>query len=96
MALGNYGLLDSRNHTSNDLGYLKMVCPNYNGEQHYKQEAAATDGKLITAPGIAPLEFTVHVLRALDVFSEKTLDAWHKLYQTHAPEHFYELMSSIN
>ncbi|HYE68322.1 MAG TPA: type 1 glutamine amidotransferase family protein [Anaerovoracaceae bacterium] len=95
MSLAQNGLLDSRSHTSNDLGYLKMVCPNYAGEKYYKQESAVTDGKLITASGIAPLEFSVHVLKALDVFSTKKLDAWYNLYRTHESECFYELMNSI-
>ena len=95
MSLAQNGLLDSRSHTSNDLGYLKMVCPNYAGEKCYKQESAVTDGKLITASGIAPLEFSLHVLRALDVFSEKTLDAWYNLYRTHESRYFYELINSI-
>ncbi len=95
MGLASYGLLDSNWHTSNDLGYLKMICPNYAGEKYYKQEPAVTDGKLITASGIAPLEFTAHVLRALDVFSAKTLDAWYNLYRTHKSEYFFELMNSI-
>lgn len=70
-----------------------MVCPAYTGEQHYKLQPAVTDGNLITASGIAPLEFTVHVLRALDVFTEQRLEAWYKLYKTQEPRYFYELMS---
>ena len=95
IGLARKGLLDSNWHTSNDLEYLKMICPNYVGEQYYKQETVVTDGKLITASGIAPLEFSVHVLKALNVFSTKTLDAWYNLYRTHEPEYFYELMNSI-
>jgi len=95
IGLARKGLLDSVWHTSNDLGYLKMICPGYGGEQCYKQETAVTDGSLITASGIAPLEFSLHVLKALDVFSAKTLDAWYNLYRTHNSEYFYELMDSI-
>jgi len=94
-ALAQNGLLDSRWHTSNDLGYLKMVCPGYNGGKYYKNEPAVTDEKLITASGVAPLEFTLHVLKALDVFLPQTLNAWYKLNKTHEAEHFYELMKSI-
>lgn len=93
--LAQAGLLDSRGHTSNDLAYLKMVCPSYTGEEYYKLESAVTDGKLITATGVAPLEFSVHVLKALDVCSPQTLDAWYHLNKTHEPKYFYELMSSI-
>jgi len=95
MALAESGMLNNRWHTSNDLGYLKMMCPNYAGEQYYKQEPAVTDGDLITAPGIAPLEFAVQILKKLDVFSEQTLNAWYNLYKTHETKYFYELMNSM-
>ncbi|WP_068621353.1 type 1 glutamine amidotransferase family protein [Paenibacillus tuaregi] len=96
MGLAKMGLLDLRRHTSNDLEYLKMVCPNYIGEKHYEMEPAVTDGNLITASGIAPLEFAMHVLKVLDVFAPETLQAWFHLYQTHEPKYFFELMNSIH
>lgn len=95
IAFAQKGLLDSRWHTSNDLGFLKMMCSDYKGERFYKNEPAVTDGKLITASGVAPLEFAVHILKALDVFSPKTLDVWQKLYETHEPHYFNELINSI-
>ncbi len=94
LGLARRGLLNSRWHTSNDLDYLKLICPDYAGEPYYKQETAVTDGKLITASGTASLEFTIQVLKALDVFSVKTLDAWYNLYRTHESKYFYELMNS--
>lgn len=63
--LANFGYLDSRKHTSNDLEYIKMVCPNYKGEQLYKMEPAVCDENLITASGVAPLEFAMEVLKKL-------------------------------
>lgn len=95
VGLAQRGLLNTRWHTSNDLEYLKMLCPTYTGEKYFKLESVVTDGKLITASGIAPLEFSVHVLRALGVFSSKTLDAWYSLHKTHESKYFYELMNSI-
>ncbi|MFC7678877.1 type 1 glutamine amidotransferase family protein [Paenibacillus sp. GCM10028914] len=95
MGLARIGLLDSRRHTSNNLEYMKMICPNYNGEQLYEMEPAVTDGNLITASGIAPLEFAMHALNALDVFAPDTLRAWFDLYQTHEEKYFIELMDSI-
>lgn len=94
MGLARKGLLDSLWHTSNDLEYLKMVCSNYKGEKYYKNEPAVTDGKLITS-GIAPLEFALHVLKILDVFTLQTLNAWYKLNKTYQPEYFFELMNSM-
>jgi len=79
MGLAQTGLLNSHWHTSNDLEYLKMICPTYTGEKY----------------GIAPLEFSVHVLKSLGVFSSKTLDAWYSLNKTHESKYFYELMNSI-
>jgi putative intracellular protease/amidase len=93
--LAQNGLLDFCWHTSNDLAYLKMVCPGYNGEKYYKNEPVVTDGKLITAPGTAPLEFARDVLKALDVFSIRTLESWYKLNKTQEAKYFYELMDSI-
>ncbi|ANY65623.1 glutamine amidotransferase [Paenibacillus sp. BIHB 4019] len=95
IGLAQTGLLDSRWHTSNDLEYLNMICPTYTGEKYYKMESAVTDGKLITASGIAPLEFSVHVLRALEVYSPDTLDAWYSLNKTQESKYFYELMNAI-
>ncbi|ASA25710.1 type 1 glutamine amidotransferase family protein [Paenibacillus donghaensis] len=94
VALAQAGLLNSRPHTSNDLEYLKMICPAYTGEEFYIKQPVVTDGKLITASGIAPLEFTVHVLKALGVFDSQTLDAWYSLYKTQEAKYFYELMKS--
>jgi len=93
LAMG--GVLDQRAHTSNDLGYLKMVCPSYDGEKYYKQECVVTDGSLITASGIAPLEFALHILKILDVFLPQTLDSWYNLYKTQESKYFFELMNSI-
>ncbi|MNW58139.1 putative protease YdeA [compost metagenome] len=95
IGLAQAGLLNSQWHTSNDLEYLKMICPAYTGEKYYKMESAVTDGKLITASGIAPLEFSLHVLKAMDVYSSKTLDAWYSLNKTHESKYFNELITSI-
>ncbi|MVX67265.1 glutamine amidotransferase [Clostridium chromiireducens] len=93
LAMG--GVLDKRDHTSNDLEYLKMVCPSYDGEMYYKQECVVTEGSLITASGIAPLEFALHILKVLDVFLPQTLDSWYNLYKTKESKYFFELMNSI-
>ncbi|NUU63015.1 type 1 glutamine amidotransferase family protein [Paenibacillus agri] len=95
VGLAQAGLLNSRAHTSNDLDYLKMICPTYTGEENYQMKSAVTDENLITASGMAPLEFTVHVLKALDVFFPTTLDAWYSLNRTHESRYFFELMESL-
>jgi putative intracellular protease/amidase len=94
-ALANAGFLNDRRHTSNDLSYLKAVCPGYTGEAYYVTEPAVTDGALVTASGIAPLEFAYQIFHKLEVFTPQALDAWYQLYTTHNPVHFYTLMQSI-
>lgn len=95
-ALANMGYLDSRQHTSNDLEYIKMVCPNYKGEKFYEMGPAISAENLITASGVAPLEFTMEVLKKLDVFAPDTLHSWYNLNKTQKPEYFFQLMNSIN
>ncbi len=95
VALAAAGILDDRAHTSNDLGYLKATCAAYKGESLYRNEAAVMDRGLITATGVAPLEFAQLVLGSLGLFSAKTLEAWHGLYRDHEPRYFFDLMNSI-
>lgn len=95
-ALANMGYLDTRRHTSNNLDYTKMICPNYKGEKLYEGGTAVSDANVITASGIAPLEFAMEVLKKLDVFAPDTLHSWYNLNKTHKPEYFFELMASIN
>lgn len=95
VGIAKMGLLDARRHTSNNLEYLKMICPHYSGEKYYETELAVTDGNLVTASGIAPLEFAMHVLKVLDVFTPQTLHSWFNLNQTHETKYFFELMNSI-
>lgn len=95
-ALANIGYLDSIKHTSNSLEYTKMVCPNYKGEKFYEMGPVVASENLITASGVAPLEFATEVLKKLDVFLPDTLHSWYNLNKTHKPEYFFQLMSSIN
>ncbi|ATP40785.1 glutamine amidotransferase [Solibacillus sp. R5-41] len=94
--LANMGYLDSRKHTSNSLEYIKMVCPNYKGENLYEIESVVVGGNLITASGVAPLEFAMEVLKKLDVLAPDTLHSWYSLNKTHKLEYFFQLMNSIN
>ncbi|AXI10387.1 glutamine amidotransferase [Oceanobacillus zhaokaii] len=93
--LANFGYLDSRKHTSNNLEYLKMVCPNYKGEFFYEMGPAVSGENLVTASGVAPLEFAMEVLKKLDVFAPDTLHSWYNLNKTHKPQYFFQLMNSI-
>lgn len=94
--LANSGYLDARKHTSNSLEYIQMVCSNYKGEKFYERELVVSAANLITASGVAPLEFAMEVLKKLDVFDTDTLHAWYNLNKTQKPEYFFQLMNLIN
>jgi len=95
LALAAAGILDSRPHTSNDLGFLKQVCTAYKGERFYQAQPAVTDGDLITASGTSPLEFAAQIIKRLDVFSEETLSAWYNLHKLNDSQYFFQLMRSV-
>jgi putative intracellular protease/amidase len=95
IALANRGILNDRNHTSNDIEVLKMFCPEYSGENFYLNQPAVTDDNLITASGITPLEFSYEVLKRINVMKTETLEAWYQLYKTNEPKYFFALMESL-
>ncbi len=95
VALANRGILNDRNHTSNDMEFLKMFCPEYTGENFYLNQPAVTDNNLITASGITPLEFSYEVLKRINVMKAETLEAWYQLYKTNESKYFYALMESL-
>lgn len=64
VALAKTGLLDEVAHTSNGAGYLEGT--GYKGKAHYRDVPhAVTDGRIITAPGTAPVSFMEAVMKAL-------------------------------
>lgn len=95
VALANKGILNNRKHTSNDIEVLKMFCPEYTGENFYLNQPAVTDDNLITASGLAPLEFSYEILKRTNLMKTETLKAWYQLYKTKKPKYFYALMESI-
>jgi putative intracellular protease/amidase len=91
-ALARGGLLDTRRHTSNARDYLKAT--GYRGAALYQDEPAVTDGLVITASGLAPLDFARQIFRQLAVFSERTLDAWYGLFKEGDPSCYLALFES--
>ncbi|WP_228893069.1 type 1 glutamine amidotransferase family protein [Pseudoduganella aquatica] len=94
-ALAQSGALDNRQHTSNDKDDLKANCPGYTGEQRYQDAPAVREGNLVTASGIAPLEFSYEVMKMLDIFRPATVEAWYQLYKTGQPQYFQALVASM-
>ncbi len=90
-ALALFGLLDDVPHTSNAKAFLEMV--GYKGGAHYQEKPAVTAGHLITASGVAPIEFAIEIFRMLDLYADTTLASWKKLYRDQDADGFYELMA---
>jgi putative intracellular protease/amidase len=91
-ALARAGLLDTRRHTSNAREYLAGT--GYQGAAFYQDELAVTDDLLITASGLAPLDFAYQIFKRLEVYNERTLEAWHRLFKTGDPAYYQTLMES--
>ncbi len=95
IALANSGLLNNRRHTSNDKKLLKDMCHNYYGDSYYLPYPVVVDDNLITATGLAPLEFAYEVIKKINVMKESTLNAWYQLYKTKDTKYYDDLMKSL-
>ena len=81
IALARAGILNARRHTSNMPGYLAEHAPAYSGAALYQLEPAVSDGGVITASGLAPVEFAREIFRQLKVFSAADEDIWFDMFK---------------
>jgi len=79
--LGEQGFLDDLKHTSNALFYLKAFAPQYKGERNYIDSFAVTDEHIITANGIASIEFAREIFAKLELYNETDLEKWFQLFK---------------
>lgn len=94
-ALASFGLLDHRIHTSNGVGFLEMVSPNYKGQSFYKDEISVADNNLITAGSSGGLLWAKQIIEHLGVFETDTLEYWYQYFSTGNPKYFFALMQSL-
>lgn len=88
-AIARAGMLDDFHHTSNSHDYL--IASGYRGEKFYCDIPAITDEGLITASGLAPLEFAREIFKTLDLYSPSALEAWYALYKFGNASRYQEL-----
>lgn len=81
VGLAAEGLLDDRAHTGNSLDEISTS--GYAGAAHYRDEPAVTDRGVITAGGIAPIEFAREIFTLLDVYDPAVLAAWFAMFRHH-------------
>ena len=79
--LAKLGFLDHMKHTSNDLYYLKQMVPHYAGDRYYLNSLAVTDEQVITAKGIAPIEFAREIFEKIELYSKPDIEKWFQLFK---------------
>ena len=79
--LGQQGLLDNLQHTSNALSYLQAIAPSYSGAAYYQNALAVSARNVITANGIAPIEFAREVFNRLELYSPEDSEKWFQLFK---------------
>lgn len=92
LALARAGFLDNRLHTSNAPEFLKAT--GYRGSSLYRNIPAIADGNLITASGMAPVDFAYQIFGTLQVYSDQALDAWYSLFKSGDASKYYALASA--
>ena len=81
LALGRAGALNDRRHTSNMRAYLPAHATEYSGASRYIEAPAVRDGHVITASGLAAIEFAREILAELDVFDEGENAVWFDMFK---------------
>jgi len=82
IAIARAGLLHGRRHTSNGLAYLQAQVPAYSEAAAYVDAPAVRDRGLITASGLADVEFAAEIMAELRVLSEPDRQRWTALYRS--------------
>jgi putative intracellular protease/amidase len=90
--LARVGLLDDRDHTSDVAAFLERS--GYRGAEHFRGGLAVTDGDVITASGIAPVEFAREVFARLELFEPDVLDIWYRLYGEQDASALHDMMAA--
>lgn len=82
VAIARLGLLHGRRHTSNGLEYLRSQVSGYSDAANYMDAPAVRDRGLITASGLADVEFARELLEELDVLSAEDRAVWTALFRS--------------
>ena len=82
VAIARAELLRGRRHTSNGRKYLEAHVPGYAGGGEYVDAPAVRDRGLITASGLADVEFAAELFNELGVLSEPDRRTWTDLFRS--------------
>jgi putative intracellular protease/amidase len=82
VAIARIGLLKGRRHTSNGLDYLRSQVPGYSEADNYIDAPAVRDRRLITASGLADVEFAREIFEELGVLSAEDRSKWAEIFRS--------------
>ena len=82
VAISRAGLLRGRRHTSNGLEYLKSHVDGYSGAAQYVDVPAVRDRGLITASGLADVEFARELFEELEVLTPEERAQWAQIFRS--------------
>jgi len=81
LALGRAGILDDRRHTSNARSYLSAHADGYAGGEHYVDAPVIADRHVITASGLAAVDFARAIFAELGVATDDQRAMWFELFK---------------
>jgi len=81
VAMARGGFLDNRRHTSNAPSYLRQNVPSYRGEEFYDTSLAVRDRGMITASGLAAVDFAREIFAELGLFSSSDETLWYDMFK---------------
>jgi hypothetical protein len=73
--------LNNRQHTSNMLKDLQRYAPEYSGAAHYVDAPAVSDRHVITASGLAPVDFARAIFAELGVLNVAQQAMWYNMFK---------------
>jgi putative intracellular protease/amidase len=94
LSLARAGMLDDFHHTSNSREYL--AASGYRGGKFYCDVPAITDEGVITASGVAPIEFAREIFRLLNLYTPEALDAWYSLFRFGDASRYHDLVQCVS
>ncbi|HEX6627665.1 MAG TPA: type 1 glutamine amidotransferase family protein [Gemmatimonadaceae bacterium] len=81
LAAARAGLLNDRRHTSNMPEYIGEHVSDYTGASLYQSLPAVNDRSVITASGLAPVEFAREIFRQLNIFNAEDDELWFEMFK---------------
>jgi putative intracellular protease/amidase len=81
LEIARAGLTHGVRHTSNAREYLQAMVPDYKDGDWYVDQLAIADKGIITASGLASVEFAREVIKQLHLYSEADTQIWFEMFK---------------